>query len=151
MRLSADLHLRLDGVSARVVGNGAQLRLMTDDAGGLGAALLDATYALGPARTRTSLATLAQAMNSAGVSVELVGERGPVASIGHDQQSGVAKVLTRAPYVRLGRVTVVAPTLLRVLNRSARVRRVAIRVAVGASVAVAVVSAANMRRRTAPA
>jgi hypothetical protein len=119
-RVRADLRLQVGDVSAHLVGDGASLRLVTDDAGGLAAALLDSAAAVDSRQPRRRLAGLGRTLDEAGVSIDLVGERGIVATVGHNQRSRIVRLLTGVDHVRLGRVRVVVPTAVRLFRHSKR-------------------------------
>jgi hypothetical protein len=114
----ADLQVQVGEVSAQLIGEGTSLRLVTDDAGGFAAALRNTAPAVDSLGTRHSLATLGRLLDDASVCVELVGERGTVASVGHDQRSPLVQLLTGVGHLRLGSVRVVVPTLIRAFRRS---------------------------------
>jgi hypothetical protein len=120
VQVAADLHVQVGDVSAHVTGEGTRLRVVTDDVPGFAAALLTASRRAVPLDYRSPRATLTSfgdALDDAGVTVDLIGPRGTVAKVGHGQHSALLARLTGARHLRLGRVRVVAPTLIQALNR----------------------------------
>ena len=146
-RVHADLQLQFGDVGARLVGDGTSLRLETDDAGGLAAALLDTACSLDVASPRNALGELAALLSGAGVRLDLVGEHGTVATIGAGRRSGVLRSITGVQHVQLGATRVVARTAIATARHSHHVRadlaRFALRIGAVAAVAAAVLAAGH--------
>ena len=146
-RVHADLQLQVGDVRARLVGDGTSLRLETDDAGGLAAAVLDTASSLDVSSPRNALGEFAALLGGAGVRLDFVGEHGTVATIGPGRRSGVLRSLTGLQHVQFGPTRVVARTAIATSRHSHHVRagvaRFALRIGAVAAVAAAVLAAGH--------
>ncbi len=136
LRISADLQLTMDGVHAVVVGDGVHVTVRTGDA----AELLTRVRAVAPGGARSARRAsryLAQALDTAGLSLDVVDDRGTVVAYGGEARSRVAAFVLGTDRARFGPASL--PAVLRYLRRDPATRAVA-RGAVTALVAAALLA-----------
>ena len=121
LRLEGAVDLTVDGprgrTSGRARGDGAVLRIWTDDA----AAAWDAVAEAAPGGA-SALGHLADALHQQGLAVEVSGPQGVLATVGAGADSVVGRVATGSRHVRPGRPAALRPLVVAQLRSGARRR-----------------------------
>jgi hypothetical protein len=93
LQVTADLAVEVDGIPARVQGDGARIRVVADDVRGLVDSVRAAARATGSAGARADVARLAETLAGSGLTGVLEAPTGPVATVGADVDSAVGRLL----------------------------------------------------------
>lgn len=103
MQVTADLQLDIDGLVARIDGDGSLVTVAVDDAVALAACVRDAgaTLPTSLAGRRRLLIRSVRAIDDAGLTVRLVDSQGPLVSAGRGAHSRLARVLVADAHVQL--------------------------------------------------
>ena len=144
--IHSDLTFSVDGPggpsSGRIEAAGSRLTVHASDP----VAAMDAAFgARGPASNTP--AAVANFLAERGLTVDVVGPRGPVVTLGAGVQSAVGGLVSGSRHVRLGSPRGVTPFLAARLTPTASVRRGLL---FGAAVAAALLASAVVRRRGDP-
>ena len=148
--MRADLQLDLDGASATLTGDGDRLVLATGQPGSLLDSLAGASFPVGAGRAdgqsangRTAVGRVAEALRDAGITLDVRGPRGTVASLGSGVDSAWGRVLAGSRALRPGAPAAVGPLLFQAVRRRPAARAAGIAVAT----IVGIVVASRARRR----
>lgn len=119
LHVQADLSLDIDGVTARLTGDGGLLTLRTSHPERVWASALGASLPMGGADDPRSVGRIADALADAGLRVDVVGPQGVVVSLGAGVDSRAGRIAAGSAAVGPGSPKAVALTLWRRTARPA--------------------------------
>ena len=114
MRVTADLHVEVDGHTAHLIGDGSRLLVMTAEPAELYARL--PRIAPIDAGRRTVVRNAAALLDHAELALDITDGRRVLVTLGHGQHSRLGRVLIGSSLVTPGRPTVVAAVAWAVLR-----------------------------------
>ncbi len=141
MEVSADLTIEVAGIVSTLTGDGQDLVLHSADPatvlGVLASSLLP--VAVGAVDGPRALGRMGEALETAGLRLELAGPRGVYLTLGRTTSSPVGRLLTRSSHVQPGRPAALQPLIsAEVARRVGRPRRVLVVGVLAAGLVVAV-------------
>ena len=124
--VSADLDITVDGLSARLEGQGGRVVLSSDDSHRVWSSLAKASLpdSVGNVSGPRSIGRAATAMSDVGVHLDVEGPRGPVVGLGEGERSLLGRLFTGSSAVRPRSARALVPFVVDALcTPFARLRR----------------------------
>lgn len=145
LRIDADLHLRIDGRTATLTGDGQRLELKTEAPEAIWAALTGAALPAGLGRVQgpRAVGRFADQLTRHGLALTITGPGGPVVYLGEGAASRLGRAVTGSGAVHAGTVRSLAPLVWSSARQSRTWRLVALTV----GVSIAIVAMARRHRR----
>ncbi len=118
LHVTADLQLTVDGVVARIDGDGSRLTVAVDDAAAFAGRLREVDRALpaGLGARRRAVTRSLDAIDAAGLTVTLVDAGGPLVTLGGPGRSRISQLVVANPHVQVARRREAASLLLALLK-----------------------------------
>ena len=105
LHVTADLQLTVDGVVARIDGDGSRLTVAVDDAAAFAGRLREVDRALpaGLGARRNAVTRSLDAIDAAGLTVTVEDANGPLVTVGSAAHSRIAQLVVANPHVQFAR------------------------------------------------